>query len=80
MWGSNDFKQCAQQTSQSLRVPTLIPELGNIKNRIKYTLGGFHSLLLANDGLYGWVSNTDKNLTERDTTIREDAAFRKTCT
>jgi alpha-tubulin suppressor-like RCC1 family protein len=57
MWGYSAFTQCASAFDK--RVPTLVPTVSSIKERIKFSLGGWHSLLLTEHGIYGWGHNDD---------------------
>jgi alpha-tubulin suppressor-like RCC1 family protein len=56
MWGYSAFTQCANAIDQ--KIPTLVPEVGRIQGKIK-SLGGWHSLLLTRQGVYGWGHNDD---------------------
>ncbi len=52
MWGERtQFHQCCDVSSTE---PKLVQSLTNIPNRKKFSLGGWHSMLLASGKLYAW--------------------------
>ena len=52
MWGERtQFHQCCDATATE---PTLVQSITNIPNRQKFSLGGWHSMLLASGKLYAW--------------------------